>query len=403
MRALAFLFALAALARAQEYGTEYRLKIDVSGDSRKGVLFVPKDPKKGEVFPLLVALPDTQGKAYLEMGQWQQPAAEHRFAVFSVDISTSGQEGWHPKEQLAMQRDMEAVTEGIKVALQTAQENGIAIDDSATVLTAFSGGTYLALWLGVRRPDLFFGLCGRCCVFWKETVEFGKFDKHEPNKAMPILLYHGELDHPRVKKETELAKKCFDEAGFTNVTLKVVPKMAHESKPEVFLEWYLKLLKDTEKARKETHKIREDLDKLRPDVEAAKTGAYSKLLKLVEREQKTGMAAGAQALLTQVENAAKKDWEQAENLEADYQLLEAAEGFKEIEKKYRPLPIANEARTRRVKILHSDAYKAEELLQKGREYLDKGNREKAMATFGQVVDKYPDTPAAEQAKALMGG
>ena len=69
--------------------------------------------------------------------------------------------------------------------------------------------------IGIRRPDLFLAVCGRSCVFHKETVEFSKFDKTEPNKAMPIFLYHGEVDNPRVKQETELARSSLAAAGFT--------------------------------------------------------------------------------------------------------------------------------------------------------------------------------------------
>ncbi|MCK6460218.1 MAG: prolyl oligopeptidase family serine peptidase [Planctomycetes bacterium] len=406
MRALSALVLLAAplLAQAERsYGETLRLKIDVGGEERKIALFIPDNVKKGENFPLLVALPDTQGKAMLEVGQWQQPAFDKRFCVVSVDIKTSGEQGWHPKEQLEMQRDMEAVTESIRVAREEAKAKGILLDDSATVLTGFSGGTYLTLWLGIRRPDLFLGVCGRCCVFHKEAAEFSKFDKTEPNKAMPIFLYYGEVDNPRVKKETELARSTLAAAGFTNVQLKVVAGMAHESKPEEFLDWYGRLLKETERPRKEAMKIKVEVEKLRPDVVAGKAGAYGKLAKLVEHERKVGAKGGAADLLGEVLAEAKKKWDAAANLEADNRFQEAADAFGKVEKDYMPLDVAKEAREKRLKILNSDAFKAAEMLAKAKDLIEKGAREKAVPILEKIADQYGETPAADEARLLLTG
>jgi len=339
----------------------------------------------------------------LEIGQWQQPAYDKRFCVFSVDLSTSTPNGWHPKEQLEMQRDMEAVTAGLEIARAEIAKAGITLDDSATVLTGWSGATYLTLWLGIRRPDLFMAICGRGCVFHNETVEFSKFDKVEPNKAMPIFLYHGDVDNPRVKKETELAKKTFEGAGFTNVTLRVVPGMAHESKPEVFLEWYEKLLKETEKPRKEAMKIKVEAEKIHADIVAGKPGAYGKLAKLVEQEKKAGVQGGAARFLDEVLAGAKKKWDAAANLEADNQLQDAADAFAAIEKEYMPLDVAKDARGRRVKILHSDAFKAMEMLAKAKEWIEKGQREKAVPILEKIADQYGKTPAADEARLLLTG
>jgi predicted esterase len=387
----------------KSYGETKRLKVEVGGEERKIALFIPDNIKKGETFPLLVALPDTRGKCMLEIGQWQQPAFEKRFCVFSVDINTSGEQGWHPSQQLDMQRDMEAVTEGMKVAIAEATSAGVIIDDTATVITGFSGGTYLTLWLGIRRPDLFMAVCGRSCVFHKETVEFSKFDKVPPDKSMPIYLYHGEVDNPRVKKETELAEKTLKEAGFTNVTLEIIPGMAHESKPEVFLKWYDKLLKETEKPRKEGMKIKLEVEKLREELAAGRLGVYTKLAKLAEQDKKTGGRGGAGAFLAEVLAEAQKKWDRAANLEADNQFKDAADGFGAIEKEYMPLDIAKEARERRVKILQGDGYKAAEMLAKAKELIEKGARDKAVPILEKITEQYKETPAAEEARLLLTG
>ncbi|MHC4819599.1 MAG: hypothetical protein ACYTF8_16265 [Planctomycetota bacterium] len=401
-RTTALLLALATAVLAQEdYGQTLRIKVTVGGEPRKAGLFLPKAVKKNEVLPLLVAIPDTKGKAFLEIGPWQQSAYERRFAVFSVDTKTGGQQGWHPSEQLEMQRDMEAVIEGLKVGEKRAREKGVIIDTSARVITGHSGGTYLTLWLGLRRPDLFLGICGRSCVFHKEAVDFGKFDTVKPNLNMPILLFRGELDHPLAKKQTELAKKTLDGAGYTNVKFRVIPKMIHESKPEVCTEWFLTLLKDTAKSRKEARKIAAELEKLQPLVEAGKSGVYGKLVKLVAREEKAGVDGGAGALLAQVLAAARKEMERAENLEAEYLLIEAAKVLKEIQKKYNPLDISKQARAKRAKLLKTDEYKARELLAKAQAYLDKDLKDKAHDVLDKIVTKYGKTVAAEKAQALL--
>jgi predicted esterase len=403
MRLLTLLLLLTGVVAAQDYGTNVRLKIPISGDTRKGVLFIPKGLRKNEVLPLLVAIPDTRGKAFLEVGQWQQPAYDMRFAVFSVDVTTSLAKGWHPSEQLDMNRDMEAVTEGIKVCLKEAEQVGATIDTTATVMTGHSGGTYLTLWLGLRRPDLFLGICGRGVVFFKETVEHTKLDKWEPDYQMPIFIYRGELDRSRAMKDTNLAIKLLREKGYKKVTTKVVPNMGHESKPEIFLEWYEKLLKDTARGRKDSLKITEEVKELREDAAKGRYGVYKNLAKLVERERKAGFGHAARTFYAEVAAEAGKLKEQADNLAADNRLAEAADILHKIEKDYYGLPLAKEARDERVKMIRSPAYKAYELLTKAKEMIADGKRDKAIPILEKVVEKYPDTIAAEEANALLKG
>jgi predicted esterase len=400
---MAALLLLAGASWAQEYGRTLRLKVPVGGATRKAGLFLPKGLRKNEELPMLVALPDTKGKAFLEIGPWQQQAFERRFAVFSVDIETSSEKGWLPTEQLEMQRDMEAVTEGIKLALAAAKKEGALIDTSATVITGHSGGTYLTLWLGIRRPDLFLGVCGRSCVFHKQTAVFSKTEPLQPNFDQFIYVFRGELDHPRVSKETEAAQKALQEAGWKNVKYRVVPRMVHESKPEVFLEWYHQLLSTTAKGRKESRKIASELAKLKPAMEAGKAGAYSKLLKLVEREKKAGFPAGARALLDQEIAKAEKRFQQAEHLEADEDVFEALKVFKEVERGFSPLPISKKARDRAGKVRQSDAYKAAEMLVKAKRHREKGQDVKAAQILEKIVEKYPETRAAAEADQLLQG
>jgi len=400
-RLLSALLLLAIPAAAQDYGLTHRFKVDVDGQPRKVAFFVPAELKRNEVLPLLVAVPDTRGYAFDEVGQWQQPAHEHRFAVVSVDIDTSGTRGWAPSETLEMKRDMEAVVGAIAGAYEKAEELGVTLDRSATVLTGHSGGTYLTLWLGLRRPDLFLAICGRCCVFHPETLERGVLDTVPPRYDIPIYLYCGQLDPSRSPRETELARQTLLKAGYTNVRLDVIEKMGHESRPEVFLEWYLKLLKDTAKGRAEAARVHEDLARLEEDLAQGKAGAYSKLAKLVEREKKAGFPAGAQERLDAILAEARKLEAQAANLEAEHQLFAAAELLERIEKEFNPLEVSKQARERRRTLLKSDEYKALELLTEAKELREKGIDDRADRLLEQIVEKYPGTLAAEDARTLL--
>ena len=140
-RTLLALACLGAPLLAQEYGEDHRLKVDISGgETRKVGFFVPKGLKKNQAVPLVVAVPGDEGKAVLELGQWQQMGFEHGFAVVSVDIQTASR-GWLPSEQIEMQRDAEAVTKAVEAAREKAKETGVALDDTAFVITGYSGGT----------------------------------------------------------------------------------------------------------------------------------------------------------------------------------------------------------------------------------------------------------------------
>jgi FimV-like protein len=54
-------------------------------------------------------------------------------------------------------------------------------------------------------------------------------------------------------------------------------------------------------------------------------------------------------------------------------------------------------------LIRSPAYKAFEMLAKAKEYIADGNRDKAIPILEKVVDKYPDTVAAEEATHLLKG
>jgi hypothetical protein len=100
---------------------------------------------------------------------------------------------------------------------------------------------------------------------------------------------------------------------------------------------------------------------------------------------------------------AKKKWDLAANLEADNHFQEAADGFGKVEKEYMPLDIAKEARDKRLKILNSDGFKAEEMLARAKELIEKGARDKAVPILEKIADQYDETPAADEARLLLTG
>jgi len=400
---LPLVLALAGSAFAQDYGTSHRMKIDISGGTRKGVLFLPRDLLRNETLPLLIALPAGSGRAYRELGQWEKDAYDHRFAVFSVDLKTSLQRGWHPSETAEMQRDVEAVLGGIEQAKKIATEQGATLDESAFVLTGHSGGTYLTLWLGLRRPELFLGLCGRSVVLFPEIIEgMEGEEKIEHDPSLRIFLFHGQFDARRAKDGTQAATKMLRDKGYRHVKLEVVEGMKHESRPEVCLDWFVDLLRKTARGRKKATEIREEVEELRADL-AQGRGSLSKLTRLVEKEKKAGFGKAARALLREVQAEAGKKMARAKDLEADGNLEQAMDAFREVEREYRGLDLAKTARKRRVAILRSDEYKAQELLAKAREWLERDEPDRARPSLERLLEKYPKTAAAEEAKRLLEG
>lgn len=340
------LFMLSAQAWAQDYGTTHRLKVTAGGEPRKAAFFVPKDIKKNEALPLVVAVPGTEGLAYTELGQWEVPASKGRFCVLSVDVMTSRARGWLPSEQVEMKNDMEAIDNALVEARKIAP-----IDDTAIVITGFSGGTYLTLWMGARRPDTFLGICGRACVFFKEATKFTAAENIKPNLDVPVLLYRGDADVTRAAKETELAAQSFKEAGFRSVTYRVIPKMSHESKPEVFLEWFATLLKETQKGRTAVKKIRKEVETLRQEMTAGiKAGFCGRVVALAGDEKRAGLKAGAQAFLDEVTARAKAAYDAAQALEGDGKIEEALAAYKAVEETYKPLEVAKEAAASRARL-----------------------------------------------------
>jgi len=406
---LLVLFALApflsSVAAAQDaaYGETHRLKVDITGDSRKVGFFVPKNIAKNEALPLVIALPDggnARGKAFRETGQFEQMAYEKRFAVVSVDINSCSQEGWHPSDQVTIERDMEAVIASIAVAKQKAEELGFALDLTATALRGHSGATYLTLWAGLRNPGRFLVISINGVP--KFFPEFLKFDTAKDLNQI-FQVYSGERDDPRVKRETEKTIEELKKAGYRALEVEVVKGMGHESKPEVFVDWYAEKLKKTAKARKEAQKIAGEAVELREMLQAGRSGVYRKIAKLAEKEKKAGFGSAATELYDEVVKESAAALKKTEDLAADNQLAEAAESFKEIEQKYAGLPASKSAKELRSKLLKSDEYKAYEMLVKAQEHLDAGRKEKGNAILVEVIEKFPETIAAEKAKALLQG
>ncbi|MGQ0613956.1 MAG: hypothetical protein ACT4PV_09495 [Planctomycetaceae bacterium] len=395
LRIGACLLAFGAASWAQNDAQTDRFKVEVGGESRKGGVLYPKDLRKNEMLPLVVAVHDTTGKAFTELDQWAVYAIKHRFAVVSVDCKSP--EGWAVSEQLVMQRDMEAVELSIEEA-----KKALAIDDTAIVIRGHLGGAYLVLWMGVRRPDLFLGVCASSCVFYKEMAPSEKERKSiDPNQV--IFLYRGELDTPRLIKETEWARDAFQEAGFARVSYTIVPKTSNVANPDVFAAWYAKLLKETEKGRKALRKSRESLVRLREEIAAGpKPTTYRELEGLAEQDEKNGTRSGAGELLDGILAKAGDTMKRARDSEANQHYAEAAQFYKEVAEAYAPLAISKEAAKERLRLIKSDEYKADEMLQEALRLQEAGEVEKSVTLLEKLLAQYPATPAATSAKRLVG-
>jgi len=326
-------------------------------------------------------------------------AYENRFAVLSVDIQTSSTEGWHPKDSIAMERDVEAVIAAIAAAKKKAKELGIRLDTSVCAIRGHSGACYLALYAGLRRPDLFLVIALNGVPKWfPGFLEFeGKRD-HDQR----IHVYRGERDHARVRRETDKTIEELKKAGYKRIESEDVKGMAHESRPEVFVKWYSKFLRSTAKGRKAAGKIKFEADKLRADWKAGKAGVYGKMVKLVEKERKAGFGTAANKLLAEASAAADAAMKQVQDLLADNEFLQAAEALKKIGKDYRGLPITKQARGMRSKLIKGDEYKAAEMLTKALELQEKGKDEQADALLVKITEKYKETVAGERAEQLLG-
>jgi predicted esterase len=387
----------------QSYGETHRLRVDIDGTNRKVAFFVPRNIGKGEALPMLVALPDgsnASGLAFKEVGQFEQMGYEKRFCVVSVDITTSGMDGWHPNDAVAMERDIEAVMTGIAEAKKKAKELGFRLDLTATTIRGHSGACNLALWAGVRHPETFLAVSlNGVPKYYPEFLNF----KGERNKQQIFFIYSGERDVARVKRETEKTVEALRAAGYGRMVVEIVKGMAHEPKPEVFVGWFANMLRETRAPRKEAMKIEAEAEELRGALAKGKTGVYRKIVKLAEREKKAGFGKAATILLAEVTAEAEKQLSKAEDLAAEHEIIEAAALLRKIEKKYNGLPAAKSAKAKRGKLVKSDEYKAAEMLAKARELREKGRKEKAAEILVKLIEKFPDTVSAERAQALLDG
>lgn len=396
LRAPVILLLFAAVAWAQDEAETHRFK--EPAHNRKCGMLVPPKLRKKETVPLLLALPDTAGLGSLELDRWRHEAMLNRWAVLSLDIMTSRKRGWHPKEQLEMQEDMEATLAALEEAMKRAP-----IDKTAIILRGHSGGTYLTLWLGLRRPDLFLGICGDGVVFFKEAIPVDdKYEKVKPDLDLPILLYRGELDNTRARKGTEQARDQLKKAGYKNVTYKTVPKLGHLPDVKTFVTWAKELLKSTKKQRQAVRKLLIEADKIRAQLaKGTSRSVYSKLAKLVQQEAKAGVSVGGAELVAEVSKRALTLMQQAKTMEAGGRMVEAAEVYADVDNTYFPLPVGKAARAEKKRLKQTDAFKADEILRKALRYFNRGDKDKAFTLFEKIMQQYPDTPAAKIANETM--
>jgi predicted esterase len=395
-RLLLALLAASTAALAQNDAETIRFKVAVAGENRKGGLLLPKGLRKNEILPLVVAIPDTEGASFKEIDQWAVFANKHRFAVVSIDCETP--KGWSVSEQMLMQRDMEGVAGAVEEARRRAP-----IDDTAIVIHGHLGGCYLAYSMGIRRPDLFLGVAVNSCVFYPD-MKPKEAELASMNLRQPILVAHGELDTPRVIKETQLMHAALKDAGFARVTFQTVPKASNVPNLETsFVPWFVKLLEETEKSRKMVRKGRDALARIKSDLEAGgKPGALKELAALAEQERASGARFGAAELLAPILAKAEATIHRAKTLEGAGSFAEAAEAFREVAERYPGLAAATEAAKERQRILKSDGYRAEAMLFEALRLEEEGQAEKAMQLFEKILAQFPATPAAEVAKRRAG-
>lgn len=182
-------------------------------------MYVPSHYNDARRWPLVIACHGARpfDSPSIQIDEWKGLAEQHGFLVAAPDLTAVASLPPKPPEQIDRQLDDDRAILSIVTSIRAAR----SVDDTRVFLAGWSTGNYVALFSGLRHPDIFRAVSCRegefKADFVKPTVPF--LDHHQI-----VQVTYGELD---LRKD--VAEACID--WLREHDLEVSPRKSYGGHP----------------------------------------------------------------------------------------------------------------------------------------------------------------------------
>lgn len=271
--------------------------------------FVPEDYDAGKAYPLLVSCTG-RGFGHENITRFWPLARKLGFIAASSDTWACGGK---PSERAPVAQKLDAwsretgeiqvpqLVRDIEDIRRDLKDDAVAIRDMVKllqqtynidarliVLTGYSGGGWVAYYVGLQDPERYAGICIRSGSFHSGLLP--------PNVArarkMPVQVVIGDRDLDLVLRDTDTAERYFTRMGFENFQVERLPHSGHDNRSEVAANFidYLRRQREAEKRAEVTARRDKYLKAAKVSLEAGETEkARQWLRKAAEVENEAGL------------------------------------------------------------------------------------------------------------------
>ncbi|MEP0842487.1 MAG: hypothetical protein HRF43_07215, partial [Phycisphaerae bacterium] len=211
---------------------------------RPYLLYVPSRYREDRRWPLVVTCHGTRpaDTAGLQMKEWKGLGEMRGFLVAAPELTAASALTPGAPEQIRRQLDDEQAILSMLSAIKAAR----SIDDAQVFITGWSAGCYVALFAGLRHPEVFRGISLRQGNFNPAFVEpcIPFLDQNQP-----IQVTSAELDLLR-----DEAKRCLDWLRMHGLDPTPLEQFSgHRRGPEPVFAFFADVIRNRPWARIEVH------------------------------------------------------------------------------------------------------------------------------------------------------
>ena len=182
-------------------------------------LYIPSTYRPTRAYPLIVSghgmFPWDEGAS--QRDKWVDVAERYGLIVCSPDIDSSSAFLGIPSDRPAPElvSDEKAV-----VAIVKEIESRYTINQDAVMITGWSAGAYIAHFIGMRHPEIFRCIVGRCGNFNEHLVSD---DVAKRARHMHVYVFYGEADWPGFAGQSKDANYWYTMHKFDNFRMCAMP------------------------------------------------------------------------------------------------------------------------------------------------------------------------------------
>lgn len=198
-------------------------------------LYLPRHFARDRRWPLVVTLHGMKpfDNSTYQIHEWQPTADQYGLVVVAPDLVSPDLLGEFPLQNphnVGLLKDELAV---LNILEEMCTEAPVRTE--AILLTSWSSGGYIAHYMMNRHSNLFAALAARESNFQAHLLDPGLVDRYAHK---PVLVFYGQNDFSRVKKEAIEAAEWYRRHDFALLEESEIPGLGHQRRPGIAAEFF---------------------------------------------------------------------------------------------------------------------------------------------------------------------